>query len=112
MVAAALIVTTIVLVLLLTGTFGAGVVGALQVGGWALVALLMAVLVWHLFAPIQQRLDQRRQMRALVRSIKQMKRLGHDTTIQERALADLVAVTEARKRARERKNLGYENPDG
>lgn len=108
---AALIVAIIVLGLVLTGTFGAGMVGALQVGGWALVALLMAILVWHLFAPIQQRMDQRRQMRALVRAIKRMKKLGHDTTIQERSLADLVAVTEAGKRVRERKKLGYGDPD-
>ncbi len=100
-----------VLVLLLTGTFGAHVVGVLQVGGWGLVALLLAILPWHMLQPIQHRLDQRRQIRALVRSIKRMKKFGQDTTIQEGLLADLVAVTESRKRAHERKTLGYVDPD-
>jgi uncharacterized membrane protein (DUF106 family) len=112
MAAFVLIIAIIVLVLLLTGTLGAVLIGTLQLAGWTLVALLVAILVWELFQPIQRRMDQRRRMRSLVAAIKHMKKLGHDTTQQERSLADLVAVTEARKRARgERKKLGYEDPD-
>jgi len=109
----AIIVAIVLLVLLLTGSFGAVLIFSLQVIGWVVVALLVIWLVWNLLEIPLRHLKSLRDEDETKEKIKYKRAHGYDTTALEAKLDSLSTEQPpdrfVRRALKKRIKLGYED---
>ncbi len=113
MAASLLIVILIVLVLLLTGTFGPVLLFSLKLGGWVLVGIIAIVLLWmaiaRLVRPVSAWISNRSAISDLRHRIKKHKALGYEATDLEAELTRLMEDPTVAQTREERRRMGYQD---